>query len=146
MLLTPWSAEAQSNAALGCLSRDRIECGCIVRLTGLTCPANPTSSGYHIYSELTDGSPLWIMVNGRETELKSDRRASQSFSFSRGDSWTERYVKRGMSVAISYRPGGNTCAKPAPDTCEYFDVRATVVIERDERPPLRYEGVGACGC
>lgn len=142
----PRSAGAQGNAALGCLARDRIECGCAIRLAGFTCTGDETSGSDHLYSGPTDGSPLWIMVNGREIELKSDRRASRSFGFSRGDSWTETYVASGMSVAVSYRPGSNTCRKPPPDTCEYFDVQATVLIERDQYPPLRLEGVGTCGC
>ena len=129
---------AFADPALGCLPRERIECGCTVRLPGFAC--------HHLYSGLADGSPLWIVLDGRETELESSRPASQSFSFSRGDSWSEKYVGQGVSVAVSYRPGSNTCRKPPPETCEYFDVRAVVTLERNGHAPLRYEGVGACGC
>ena len=146
VLLAPRSAEAQDSVALGCLARDRIECGCTVRLAAATCSADATSTSYQLYSALADGSPLWIVLDGREIELKSTRPASQSFSFSRGDSWTERYVTAGMSVSVSYRPERNSCRKPPPETCEYFDVQATVTVERDKQPRFRYEGVGSCGC
>ncbi len=137
---------AQGQAVPGCLSQERIGCGCSVRLALLACPAPSSSSRYHLHAGLADGSPLWMKLDGQEIKLKSTRAQSQSFTFAQGDSWKEAYVGNGISVEISYRPGKNTCPKVAPETCEYFDVLATVTIRRSKAQFARYEGIGACGC
>lgn len=137
---------AQQQVALGCLSYERIECGCSIRLASLTCAANPPSSRYHLHSGPSDGSPLWLVLDGQEIELRSRRPKSDSFTFSPGDSWKESYVRDGTAVEVSYRPAASTCPKKPPETCEYFDVRATVSIVRGNGRPAKYEGVGICGC
>lgn len=137
---------AQQPLALGCLSYERIECGCSIQLAALTCAAKPASSRYHLHAGLSDGSPLRLIFNGQEIELLSRRPKSHSFSFSPGDSWKESYVGNSTGVEVSYRPAASTCPKKPPETCEYFDVRATVTITRENGQPARYEGVGICGC
>lgn len=138
--------QAEQPVALGCLSHERIGCGCSIRLTALACATEPASSSYHLHAGLSDGAPLWLMLDGREIELKSKRPKSHSFSFSQGDSWGESYVGNGTTVEVSYRPAPSTCPKQPPETCEYFDVRATVTVTQGKGQPARYEGVGVCGC
>lgn len=137
---------AQRQAVPDCLSHERIACGCSVRLASVACQALSTSNRYHLHADLMDGAPLWIKIDGQEIELQSARAGSQSFSFAHGDSWKEAYVGNGISVGIAYRPGNNTCQKEAPETCEYFDVQATVTIKSSKAQSARYEAVGACGC
>jgi hypothetical protein len=145
-LFGPLPVAAQGNVTPDCLPHERIECGCSIRLTALACPADPASSRYHLHAGLVDGAPLWLRLDGQEIALKSRRPASQSFSFSRGDRWKEAYAGSGISVDIAYRPGASTCLAGPPEECEYFDVRASVTIARGRTKPVRYEGVGACGC
>ena len=143
---TTRGAWAQSKMTLACLSPDRIECGCSIRLVTPACPESESASRYHLHSGLHDGAPLWIKVGGREIELRSTRKPSQSFSFSKGDRWNENYVGSGLAVGMSFRPGKNTCPKAAPETCEYFDVEVSVVIRRPGAQPETFAGVGTCGC
>jgi hypothetical protein len=138
--------QAQQPVALACLSHERIGCGCSVRLTAPACAAEAASGSYHLHAGLADGSPLWLMLDGREIELRSRRPVTQSFSFSQGDSWSESYEGQGTAVEVWYRPGPGTCPKQPPETCEYFDVRATVTVTQGKGRPARYEGVGVCGC
>jgi|MudIll2142460700_1097286.scaffolds.fasta_scaffold238744_2 hypothetical protein len=146
LVSTTRPAWGQSKIALSCLSHDRIECGCSIRLVTLACPKPESFSRYHLHAGLHDGAPLWIRVDDREIELRSIRTPSQSFSFSPGDRWKEKYVGNGLTVELSYRPGKSTCPKIAPETCEYFDVDVTVVIRRGDAQPEIFEGVGTCGC
>ncbi len=140
-------AAAQTRPELACLPYSRIGCGCSIRIATLTCAPSDASSSYHLHAELRDGSPLFAILEGRELELKSRRPASQSFSFRRGMTWRESYVGPNVAIEIRYRPGANTCPKKQPeDPCEYFDVAATVVVTSRSAQPVKYEGLGTCGC
>lgn len=144
-LLAGSAADSTAQPALGCLSFDRIECGCSVRLAQPACPAQGTSR-FHLHSGPTDGSPLWLVLGGREVELRSKRPLSDTFSFSKGDSWSESYASPGLAVTISYRPGTSTCPKTAPEEpCSYFDVNAQVTIESAGQQFI-FRGSGICGC
>jgi hypothetical protein len=70
---------------------------------------------------------------------------SSVFSPGPGESWTETYRYNGGHVEIHYTPGKNTCTKPQDEQCEYFDVRAQVLLSSLQGKQI-YSGVGACGC
>lgn len=78
--------------------------------------------------------------------VPSLRPASQTFSFARGERWIERYRGHGLAITIVYAPGNNTCPKKEPETCEYFDVVATIQVQRGSWPPATFRGTGVCGC
>lgn len=141
-------AYADSNAdRISCLPLDRQGCGCSLAIKNSECVGD--KSQYQFFSELFDGAPLWVGIDNRAIELKSTRIVTDSsgFSFSGGDSWSESYTANGgVSVNIDYRPGIKSCPKSKGiDGCEYFDVEATVRVERVGNEE-RYAAKGVCGC
>ncbi len=137
---------AASGNTLQCLPSERIECGCALTLANVSCQSGPGISRRHLSSALSDGAPLWLSLDGRLMSVPSLRPASQTFSFARGHRWIERYQGHGLAITIEYMPGNSTCPKKGPETCEYFDVAATVHIQQGSSPPRTFRGTGVCGC
>ena len=140
---------AQANQEMdqiSCLPIERLGCGCSLAIKQFKCAGD--KSQYQFFSELFDGAPLHVGLHGLQVKLNSTRADSDpsAFSFNHGDSWSENYTGRGVSVKIDYRPGKDSCPKKKIDTaCEYFDVDATVEITQ-ESITTQYETTGLCGC
>jgi hypothetical protein len=134
---------------LRCLPLEQLACGCSLKIVTLSCGASH-SAGWkaHFASELNDGAPLRLNLGDRIVSLRSRRPITNSFSYAKGDRWTEEYEGEGLKVVIRYRPGKSTCpaVKPGQDDCEYFDVAADVVITRAEHERRTYKAIGSCGC
>ena len=141
-----WSVVAAQEVKLQCLPYERIECGCAIALVNVECRSDQETSRYHLFFGLSDGAPLLLNVDGQQISIPSIRGASQTFSFSRGNRWTEKYHGHGRSVTIHFTPGKDTCIKAAPERCEYFDVSATVRIEHGSSRTQEITGTGICGC
>jgi hypothetical protein len=133
---------------LRCLSPERLECGCSLKITTLSCSASHrTGWKAHFASHLNDGAPLWMNLGGREFSIPSLVPPDNSFRHGRGDSWRETYENDDVKVQIQYRPGRSTCPSDKdPDGCEYFDVTADVTVTMAGGASRTYPAVGACGC
>jgi len=124
---------------LSCIPNN--SCGCSILIEGGSCP----DGGAHFFHELADGSPLQFSASQGPVTAISLRPRSNSFSPGPGDSWTETYRYNGGNVEILYTPANSTCTKPQDEQCEYFDVRARVLLSSPQGKQV-YSGVGACGC
>jgi hypothetical protein len=129
-----------------CLSYERTNsCGCGLKITRLKCAENRPD--LHFHSELHQGAPLWVNIDGRELSLRSRLPQINSFNYGEGDRWREEYDGDNVNVRIQYRPAKSSCPKKNdPDGCEYFDVAADVTVTVDAGRPRTYKAVGACGC
>ena len=129
-----------------CLSYERVDgCGCSLKITRLKCAENRRD--LHFFSELHQGAPLWVNLDGRELSLRSPLPRTNSFEYGEGDRWREDYEGDNVEVRIQYRPAKSTCPKEnEPDGCEYFDVAADVTVTVAGGRPRTYKAVGACGC
>jgi hypothetical protein len=126
-------------SALSCVSTD--SCGCSILVEGGSCP----NGGAHFFHELADGSSLHFSASQGPVTATSTRPSSTVFSPGPGESWTETYGYSGGNVEIHYTPGKSTCTKSQGEQCEYFDVRARVLLSSPQGKQV-YSGVGACGC
>ena len=137
---------AQPEPTLECLSYERVDgCGCGLKITRLKCAENRPA--LHFHSELHQGAPLWVNIDGRELSLRSRMPRTDSLEHGRGDRWREDYEGSNVKVGIQYRPAKSSCPKENdPDGCEYFDVAADVTVTVDGRRPRTYKAVGSCGC
>ena len=138
-IATQCHASEATAATLSCVPSDG--CGCAIVLDGETCPAGSS----HFFHALNDGAALRFMKGHELISAASLRPESNTFSPAAGASWTERYRHEGGKAEISYTPSRQTCNKPDAGHCEYFDVRARIVISApgDTRS---YSGTGTCGC
>ena len=150
--ITAEQADRQVPAApafdLRCLSYERLGCGCSLTITTLPCPgAGSKSSEVHLFSELNQGAPLWLNLEGRERSLPSRLPLDDTFWHGRGDSWREDYEREDLKARIDYRPGESTCpVERGEDGCEFFDVVADVVVTVAGKGSRTYRAIGACGC
>ena len=129
--------------ALSCLPEQRLGCGCAIKLEGAACGRDYAQ--VHLFSD-SEGAPLWLNIDGRETAVPSVLEPTRSFSHVRGDRWVDTYRGPDIVVRVTYRPGRNTCPKePAEEDCEYFDVEASVLIQSHNQTS-KYRGTGTCGC
>jgi hypothetical protein len=134
------SLAAEPTGPLSCVPANA--CGCAIVISAGSCP----SRSAHFFHELTDGSPLQFNPGRGPATAASTRPQTNIFSPTPGDSWTESYRFPQGRIEIRYAPGINTCPKVAQgEQCEYFDVRARVVISGPEGT-RSYSGAGACGC
>lgn len=119
-------------------------CGCVLVVRGRACPAG----GGHFVHELADGAPLVFDDGQGAIEARSRRPARDSFSWSAGDAWEERYDHADGGVTIRYRPGGSTCVEPDAEIepCEYFDVEAEVIMQPPQGAAAVFDTAGRCGC
>jgi len=117
-------------------------CGCGIVVSGNACP----NGGVHFFHELADGAPLQFDAGQGVVTATSNRARTNAFGRGPGESWTETYRHGGVDIEVRYSPGPNTCPMlPQGEQCEYFDVRARVLISGPEGT-RSYSGVGACGC
>lgn len=127
-----------------CLPDDAMGCGCAIRISTIACEGSSVD-GYHLFTELYDGAPLKMQLEGKLIEIPSQRLRDSGFSGGSGNVWSESYSSDDWTVRIDYKPGQSTCGKSSHEHCEYFDVNTRIVIERGGVKST-YHGSGVCGC
>jgi hypothetical protein len=144
--------EAQRGPAgaldVDCLSHERMDCGCSLEVVDLACqPSHGGGRKAHFHSDLNQGAPLWIRIDGEEFPIHSRLPVTNSFMHGRGDRWQEEYAGKDLKIRVRYRPSKSTCPaeKEKDDGCEFFDVAADVTISRAD-VSRTYRTVGTCGC
>lgn len=134
------AASEPKSHPLSCVPDD--SCGCRILVAVNSCP----DGGAHFFHELRDGSPLIFNLGHGDISAASTRAPIGMFTPAPGESWVETYRYSGGHIELHYSPAARTCTKSAPDDdCEFFDVRAKVVLVAPSGP-TSYSGVGACGC
>lgn len=118
-------------------------CGCALVLEHARC----TGGEAQFWHELSDGAPLLISQHGQVIHAKARTPASNAFTHSAGETWTEHWDWHGGEIELRFSPAATTCAKPDQDGgCEYFDVQAEVIIRPAQHEPVTYRARGSCGC
>ncbi|WP_162911099.1 hypothetical protein [Azohydromonas sediminis] len=140
------SAATPFARGLGCVAEQRLECGCALRVEGSACSASPTVHRPALFVALGAGAPLVLQRDGREVVLPPHARNPPLPDA--GLPWpnVQHFGGEGLRVRIEFNAAPNTCPKPATETCEYVEVRATVTVVEPGRAPVRLRGRGTCGC
>ncbi len=130
---------------LACVAEQRLECGCALRIEGSACSASPVAHRPALFVSLAGGAPLVLQLDGREVLLPPDARNPPLPDA--GLPWpnVQHFGGAGLRARVEFGAASSTCVKPAPQTCTYTDVRATVTVTGPGRAPVRLRGRGACG-
>ena len=116
-------------------------CGCALRIEERSCPSGLA----HFSHALHDGAPLRFRISGVEIMADSEVEWTGSFSHGEGDSWSERYRAAIGGVELRYQPAPSSCTKES-EPCEFFDVRAEILIRPVDHPSYVLQATGVCGC
>ena len=146
--LNPISAVAQGEASsvLGCVSFDKLGCGCHIRVKRLACTPAGSTSSVHFFTGLEQSEPLHLVLDGQPVELPHTARHGNSDKGDRSGRWVDEYSKGDLRVRISYTPGTSTCPKSKEEPCEYTDYNATVTMVKHPSKPHLYRSTAKCGC
>ncbi len=117
-------------------------CGCLLVIDGRQCA---TPGGAHFFHDLVDGAALEFRPAGEPRTALSRRARTNSFTPEPGSHWTETFDSPDAVIEIRYSPGESTCPKIGED-CEYFDVRARIVVRPERGEPVEFPATGTCGC
>ena len=129
-----------------CISQERLQCGCFIRLHATRCNSQVFSNQPHLFTELQLNTPLWINIDKQEKALPQ---VLQTGSPAKEDSSRQSrtvYRDEHLEVDIRYRPARSTCPASKIGGCEYSDVAVQVSIKRSGNKAVKYQGAGTCGC
>lgn len=151
LVLLPCFAWGQASTTgsvseFGCVSEDRLACGCYLRLVGQSCKNQLFPSQPPFFTELEQDAPLWMVLDGEERALKHVEHSGAPIKGDSAGKFSDTYEDAGIRVEIRYAPGANTCQKPESEGCEYTDLRADILVSVRGRSTSHFKAVGSCGC
>ena len=133
----------ESELSLGCVSSEKLACGCYIRIRKFACT---TSTAPNLFSGLDEKDPLLLNLGGLDVTLSHTRHQGKPVKGDSRGRWADEYEFKELAVRITYAPGDSSCTKPKPETCEYTDHSATVVIQRRGHSERTFKASAVCGC
>lgn len=133
-----------SETDLGCISPERLGCGCQIRLSEQSCPDFHQQP--HLFTALDANAPLMLMMDGQEILLPHHQHIGDANKGDNPGRFADIYANAEFMIRIDYNPAASTCPKDNPDGCEYTDVHASILLQRSDGRTLQLEGRGTCGC
>ena len=128
----------------GCISPERLGCGCQIQLAGQSCPNFRHQP--HLFTELVADAPLLIVLNGQEILLPHHQHIGAANKGDNPGRFSDIYANPELMLRIDYSPAASTCPKDKIDGCEYTDVRANILLQWPDGRSKQLEGHGVCGC
>ncbi len=139
-------AQAQPAAKIGCVSANKLECGCHVRVKNLTCGSAGSARGVHFFTGLEPKDPLHLVLENEPIELSHATHRGKSVKGDSDGRWVDEYSNESLRIRISYAPGRSTCPEGKGEPCEYSDYNAEVTIKRIGSTPRTLRATATCGC
>lgn len=137
---------AGNTSEFGCVSEQRLACGCYLRLVGQSCRDQSFPGQPQFFTELEQDAPLWMVLDHKERALTHVGHTGAPIKGDRAGRFSDTYEDAGMQVEIRYEPAADTCPKPATEGCEYTDQRADILVTVRGTKTRLYKALGSCGC
>ena len=129
-----------------CISQQRLQCGCFIRLQVPRCNNLVFSSQTHLFTELQLNAPIWINIDMQEKALPQVLQTGTPATEDSSQPSRTVYRDEQLEVDIRYRPARSTCPPSTIDGFEYSDVAVKVLIKQKGKKAMKYQGSGTCGC
>lgn len=139
-------AQPQMSASLGCVSSEKLACGCHLRVTNLKCSPAGSTPVVHFFTGLNLNDPLHLVLAGQATELPHKSHRGSSVKGDKPGHWVDEYSNESLRVRVSYAPANSTCPPNKGQTCEYTDYSAEVTVQKSGSTPRVYKATATCGC
>ena len=142
----PAQSAREPEQLLGCVRTEKLACGCYIRIRDSACTKRSASNAPHLFTGLNEKDPLLLNLVGLDIELPHTRHQGKSVKGDAPGRWADEYGSKEVAVRITYAPGESTCTKPKPETCEYTDYNATVVLQGRGHRERTFKASVVCGC
>jgi hypothetical protein len=139
-------AQPQPAVPLGCVSSDKLACGCYLRVKNLACTPVGSTPVVHFFTGLEVNDPLHFVLDSQATELPHKGHRGNSVKGDTPGRWVDEYSNKDLRVRISYAPGKSTCPRNKGEPCEYTDYSAEVTVQKAGSTPRVYKATATCGC
>jgi hypothetical protein len=140
------AAQPETAAPIGCVSSDKLACGCHMKVKHLACTPAGSTPVVHFFTGLDLSDPLHLVLDGQATELPHTAHRGNSVKGDSRGRWVDEYSNGSLRVRVSYAPGKSTCPKSKGEPCEFTDYNAVVTVVTAASTPRVYKTTARCGC